>query len=589
MDSRTLLSDFKDIAHKLGGRYPNASRENIHLFRLLDNLSLDTTVTAPAQLTLLLGDLQTMLFEMGRMDKIPTSENTMTPEQQEANYDIRTDLSNNIKAVLHQLGEKYQLDPATANNAGVPRYFINTLRESINKQHPEMSQDPVNMRYKEMDRFNLGSALTQQKEASFTHTTRVVQKEVLDDEELGPKHESNWYAKFCEDKTVAGRELVIQELFRLLMPQQPKTRIAKNDDNEMFVMSKEVADAVPMSSLPKEDLRRGLNDGSIHGLGSILVASLVFNEVDVRLPNLMVDKNGQVVKIDGDWTLAAMRDDRFSSQITAADINALPRIENYTTYNWLDYVEIKSLNSAYALQPDKTILGPELQSNPGIRSEINETMLQILTLPNDFFKTFISKYLADPLEINSIHEELMFTQAQLRKAALKNPSFRDYAASNAAEVSANKFIANITNFKVMSDVYVLDNVASPPNLNNELSKLRDLAVFYAKNYPAPVAGVAAPAAVAAPALPPAPTAPTAQQILQNMQIANARANATAAAAAQSTPKFDFPPPPTGPEPKVNRKSVLDTMGDQVRAFFKGKTKKNAVAPLPDATPPQLKK
>ena len=597
MDSRTLLSDLQGIAHKFAGRYRGASKENKTIFTQLNNLSLDTTVTAPAQLVLLLNDLQAVMFEMGRLDKVVTSEKAMPVDQQEANYEIRTALSDSVKDVLHELAKNYQLDPVQAPSANVPRFFINAFKEAINKQHPEMNDDPINRRFKDMDRFNIGSALSQQPSATFSHATRVVQKEIKDDEDFAHKHESNWYAKFCDDKTIAGRELVIQEFFRLLLPHQPKTRIAKNDDNEMFILSKEVANAIPLSAMKKEALRLGLENNSIHGLGNILVAALCFNDVDMRLPNLMVDANGQISKIDGDWALAAMRDDRFVSEISAEDINTLPRIEHHTAYNWLDLVEQETINSAYLTNPDKTILSPALQTNPGIRGEINETMMHLLVLPKDFVNTFISKYLADPIEIKEINDELIFTLAQLRKAALKNPSFRDYLASPEAQVSLNKFIANITNFKVMSDDYVLENSAHPPALHTEFSKLKNLAEIYAKNFPAPsaVAPVSAPApdpVVVAVSVP--PPAPTAQQILQNMQIANARANATAAAQAdvQAGTKLDIPLPPAGSKDKVQRKSVLDTMSDQVRAFFKRKVslKSGTVAPLPiDDIAQKLKK
>lgn len=178
-----------------------------------------------------------------------------------------------------------------------------------------------------------------------SHPVTVRKKTPKDPANLTPRNTKDWYFKVMyapgvptnklnriENVSVAEREAIAQELFRLFIPNYPKTRIVEGSYNRIYVASEGVPNYQAVERMDANDVRQGLLDGRYRGLGHTAVMALFCNEIDFKLGNLILS-NGRFVKIDGDWCFATLREncaaDDTNYRITADNIARLPYCDNY--------------------------------------------------------------------------------------------------------------------------------------------------------------------------------------------------------------------------------------------------------------------
>ncbi len=265
-------------------------------------------------------------------------------------------------------------------------------------------------------------------------------------EKLG--RDEHWYLKEDDFEEVIA-EVFAQEFFRLNIPNEPKTRIVRHNNNIM-VLSKEIPnftqlvkilDRAPQGVLPK------LINGRYYGLGNILVIALVVNEYDLSFTNTGVNSEGEVLKIDGGHCFIRMSIPG-TFNITKSDITQLPEIKNYQPYYWLGFSG--KCSSVY----DWVFQRHDLSKHPGIRHEINSAMLGVLLLPDEMIRQCLADCLTSEILqadqfIKKYFEELIDRRCQLKKAALVNKSFQEYLISPLAKTDLENYIAYLKTYKTI--------------------------------------------------------------------------------------------------------------------------------------------
>ncbi len=258
-----------------------------------------------------------------------------------------------------------------------------------------------------------------------------------------------WFRKTMECERIARLEVLAQEFFRLLMPNQPETRLGEDESTGLsYVLSQ----AVPrFHSLPRNQKQKFTN-GAYRGLGLILIIAIFLQEIDLRNTNLGLNDNNEVIKIDGDWCFAALRDpSAWADQprdISPELIDSLPYPMGIHTYHWIGLVK----NSL--AQVDSEYVNPaELSHTPHFRAEINQAILQILLTPEDYLTAFVETFIEEEAYL---HLDFMLARTlQLKESALHNESFREYLASEQALIDAEAHLQRIKCFETHGNTPII--------------------------------------------------------------------------------------------------------------------------------------
>lgn len=220
-------------------------------------------------------------------------------------------------------------------------------------------------------------------------------------------------------------EVVAQELFRLLMPAHPKTRLVLSEE-EVWVASKGIRN---FHGLHPEELTK-IKTGEYKGLGKAQIIALLVHEMDFKLGNVGVDADNNVIKIDGDWCFPEFKSNQeFGeklklSKITEKTIFQLPFLDCnvYFVDNWLDIIK-------GGKPTPLTVLTPLISQLTHFREEVNEGILSILLLPNILIGEFIKSYVSDYTLAGSLTSYLCSRKENLLAAAVSNESFKSYIVS----------------------------------------------------------------------------------------------------------------------------------------------------------------
>ena len=176
----------------------------------------------------------------------------------------------------------------------------------------------VKMSEFELDRVN--SFVT----SSALHTHRVRRGHLIADPS------KDYIRKEASDFKMAQRELLAQEFFRLIIPEQPETRLLidiKDGVEEYYLLSEEIKD---WQELPL-DSRQSFADGTFTGLGQVLLTAVFLQETDLKNGNIGLgpqrdDGSWPVRKIDGDWCFSEMRAPSRSYAFDTKTIQRLPQL-----------------------------------------------------------------------------------------------------------------------------------------------------------------------------------------------------------------------------------------------------------------------
>ena len=253
--------------------------------------------------------------------------------------------------------------------------------------------------------------------------------------------DKTWFCKAASNALRARYEVMAQEFYRLIIPGQPETRIAKRpQDDQYFILSEEVHG---IERLPLNKQARFTN-GVYTGLGQILIASVFLHEIDLNLENVVVNNQNKVIKIDGDWSMAALvRPDLLHKQpaeltpLLLKNLLYLPE-SDYVAFNWFDICQ-RTVNLKKSAIFDETLL-----SAPHYIAEINQAMLKILLLPRHYIQQFIELYM--PENTAMLLDIFISRQAELKESAMQMASFLTFLASPEASVVAQHQLDHIKLF-----------------------------------------------------------------------------------------------------------------------------------------------
>jgi len=279
-----------------------------------------------------------------------------------------------------------------------------------------------------------------------------------------------WINKEMRDPVVARREFLAQEFLRLINPYQPETRLMKDGSNNVhYIFSEEVKGFRP---LPEDDCDNFAN-GTYRGLGQAMICAMFIQEADFKNGNVGLDRNGNVIKIDGYWAFSSKRKRKIGKQfdITDGTISSLPFPADFYTFNWLDLVE-QGMSYSSSL-----IVESSLSREEQFQAEVNQAMLKICLLPK-----VVLQSLVDECFPAGGGEYLILLQTRkkiLTDVALNNASFRQYLGSKEANVAKNRICAQMIKMKVNGEHRLLtlnQRHSLPDKLDRRLSSLCDSAI-----------------------------------------------------------------------------------------------------------------
>lgn len=245
-----------------------------------------------------------------------------------------------------------------------------------------------------------------------------------------------WISKEMPDPAKAKIEHLSQEFFRLLIPHQPETLIARNmATGTHYILSEEVCG---YRNLPRGEAQNFAN-GRYHGLGQVTIAALYLQEIDLKNGNIGLNDQNQVIKIDGDWCFAEPKPPR-RNKLSPHAIAQLPypTKDNYT-FNWLEVVK----EAVY--QTQSNILAPNLSNAAPFRAEVNEALLKICLIPDCYLGHFVDHYM--PASGRYYLKLLQARRDELTQSAQQNPSFNAYLKKPATRLEAQLFLHYLKEFK----------------------------------------------------------------------------------------------------------------------------------------------
>lgn len=337
----------------------------------------------------------------------------------------------------------------------------------------------------------------------YSHSVIKVTKIPPQDEKiLRQKYKNIWFRKIEPDFFAAQREVIAQELFRLVIPYQPKTRLAFDEiknTSSTYILSKGVSGYRSFADLDCKDVVTSIANNTFRGLGYIIVLALLLNEIDFKFGNIGVDNQNRIVKIDGGWCFARLIDayKNVNYKITEQIIKMLPLPDTYDAYNWLDGI---CSNVKQAIPP----INAEIGKLTHFRAEVNEALLSVVTLPDELINPFVNSYI-EGKSVKIIADEIIERIKQFKEAALANKDFQDYLVSVHAKNHLEIHINNLKEFKTTKKNYL---AAKIPELE---SRVRENFANLRKSNPNEQKTVLAPKAAtgpsSAPALAPPATAP----------------------------------------------------------------------------------
>ncbi len=238
-----------------------------------------------------------------------------------------------------------------------------------------------------------------------------------------PSSEKIWVCKQASNELIARIEVLAQEFHRLMNPEQPETWLARDAERNFYVLS-EAVDGKPVPLDKPQRFSRGVYTG----LGQILVYSVFLHEVDLNPGNLILKDEQKLIKLDGDWCFVGLTRPELlgekPARITAEILRALPHVQGYVAYNWLD---MRRFGRSYS----SSMVDDELRMAPHFQAEINQAILKLLLLPVSYAREFIKCYLTDYQDYFLI--EFTERQAELLNSALQLDSFRIYLRSAEAD------------------------------------------------------------------------------------------------------------------------------------------------------------
>lgn len=284
---------------------------------------------------------------------------------------------------------------------------------------------------------------------TYLHEIHIAKKTVTvqhDGTALSPKYQNQWFVKKSFTHLDAYGEVVAQEFFRLIYTPQPKTRLyidLKDKKIPLYVASKEIVNFYSLDDANESDkqILENLSTGKWKGLGIIHVLSLFLEENDLKYGNIGIDKNNNLIKIDGDHCFADIERSIKSKRcfFNKDDICNLPFLRNYRPHNWFGVIDEK-------IASDTPLFHTSFSEIPHYRQEIHETIFKILLIPHQFIRDFVSCYVYDEQKAKCLSNELINRTFLLYDAIRNNSSFKAFLRQLDTTNFTKQFIEQIQAF-----------------------------------------------------------------------------------------------------------------------------------------------
>lgn len=257
-----------------------------------------------------------------------------------------------------------------------------------------------------------------------------------------PFSDKMWFCKEVQDPIHARYEVLSQELYRVINPEQPQTYVGKDArTNQYYILSEEVSE---FQFIPYNKQIR-LTRGVYSGFGQILVMAIFLHEIDLNLGNLGINYNNTIIKLDGEWSFAALKKpDLFADKpaaITSTLLKNLPRLtDDYFAYNWLD-VYYKGGEE----QKNSDLFSAELNQSPQFRFEVHQTMFLLLLVSPGYIRKLVEYYI--PENSNVVVNFILARQVQLQ-SAMMHEAFLEFLFSASVNIIGRNFLQQLLNFKI---------------------------------------------------------------------------------------------------------------------------------------------
>lgn len=257
--------------------------------------------------------------------------------------------------------------------------------------------------------------------------------------------EKAWIKKLMDEPDVARIEIMSQEFFRLLIPHQSETRLLHDPPyGNHYILSEEVTG---YRSLPQNQAHNFQN-GTYTGLGQVVVGSMYLQEIDLKNGNVGLDNQNRVAKIDGDWCFAEGRFDG-DYNITPETIASLPYPKDFYAFNWFDLILQGTARA------NSRIIDHDLTNSPQFRAEVNQAMLKICLIPDEYIERYVSAFMPDSGEARPFIEKMRSRRNELQQSALQNPSFQAYLKTEQAKTDTRELVDQMNSFVVNGETSIV--------------------------------------------------------------------------------------------------------------------------------------
>lgn len=259
--------------------------------------------------------------------------------------------------------------------------------------------------------------------------------------------EKIWIEKSMDNPLEAKIEILAQEFFRLLIPEQPETRLLCDSHGGYYILSEEISGYKGFQS----GSAAKFNDRTYKGLGQVLVGSMYLQEIDLKNGNIGVNTDGIVKKIDGDCCFASITFAPRCYAITPDAISSLPYPKDFHVFNWLDIITggMKAVGGK--------IVDHTLTNAPHFRDEVNQAMLKICLLPDSFIELLVATIFNNDNEAKILIELMKSRRNELQISALKNTSFQTYLNTDPSKDDAINIIAQMNSFVINGCIDVVSS------------------------------------------------------------------------------------------------------------------------------------
>ncbi len=359
---------------------------------------------------------------------------------------------------------------------------------------PVMRSAPQPIKKNQLDEFKVKETLAQEGTAKFSHPV-VIAENARARRNVNKTDNRDWFLKQYPPSAIstAKHEVLAQEIMRLFMPGLPKAKFVTDKEGNIYTASRRVNARTDLLTLYTQNysaqkadpnhlgIKHKLKDGTYKQLGNIAVMTMFLQDTDLKLGHLYVDGQDNIGRYDFDKAFASIREGKNNNSenkfmFTDGVLRNLPYSSEYGADNWLDEkTPLRTRNDDQML-----LLDHELIDNPLIRREINEQLLKILLMPESVLREVIGLHNLGMMEELKVESFFQAQHQQFKNAALNNPEFRAFLASENAMALCAKFAGEIREYKPAGANKPLDfSAEESSHMQVQLESLRKQAIEHA--------------------------------------------------------------------------------------------------------------